>query len=99
MDSVVTNSAQKFFNTELIKNLSNIESKCQKKGREAIVKSYEKKYDNKKDMPFEVGKAILNAVNEHNDMNQLTDLNGQILKNAKYLVEERINKLAEFRKD
>ena len=40
MESVVTNSAKKFFNPELIKNLSQIESKCDKKSREAIVKSF-----------------------------------------------------------
>lgn len=39
-------------------------------------------------MPFEVGKAILKEVNKDNEPNQMQDLNGQSLKNAKYLVEE-----------
>ena len=47
-------------------------------------------------MPYEIGKAILKEVNEHNDNNQLMDLNGQQLKNARYIVEEQISKMEKY---
>lgn len=86
-DPVSSAEAKKFFNAELIKNLGSIQSQCDKKTKEAITKKYSAKYSGK-DMPFEVGKAILKEVNENNDMNQLQDMSGQSIKNAKYLVEE-----------
>ena len=49
-------------------------------------------------MPFEVGKAILKEVNKNNEPNQLQDLNGQTLKNAKYLIEEQLTKLERIQK-
>lgn len=65
-----SNAAKQFFNPECLKNLSNVQSKCEKKARDAIVKKYESKYQGK-EMPFEVGKAILKEVNANNDQNQL----------------------------
>lgn len=60
----------------MIKGLSKFESRCDKKARDKIVQKYEAKFKGK-DMPYEIGKAILKEVNEHNDNNQLMDLNGQ----------------------
>lgn len=61
------------------------------------MKKYEKYLGN--DMPFEVGKAILKEVNQNNESNQLQDLNGQNLKNAKYLIEEQLTKLERIQKN
>ena len=47
-------------------NLGNLKSKCDKKALQAVLKRYEK-YG--KEMPFEVGKAILKEVNKDNEPN------------------------------
>lgn len=85
-------SAKQFFNPQVLANLGKTESRCDRKSAEAIVKKYESKYKGK-DMPYEIGKAILKEVNENNDANRLMDLNGQIIKHARYIVEEQINKM------
>ena len=71
MDGYMSESAKKFFNNECIKNLSSIQTKCDKKVREQIVKKYTSKQNAKgsssNDVPFEVGKAILREVNANNE--------------------------------
>jgi len=52
-----------------LKNLGKIKSKCDKKNLQKILQKYDKYSE--KDMPFEVGKAILKEVNKENEPNQL----------------------------
>ena len=72
-----------------------MESNCDRKVAEAIVKKYEGRFKGK-DMPYEIGRAILKDVNENNDANQLLDLAGQQIKHARYIVEEQINKMEKY---
>ena len=48
-----------------MKNLGKIKSKCDKKNLQKILQKYDKYSE--KDMPFEVGKAILKEVNKENE--------------------------------